>query len=173
MEELPLVNTFACYILGFIIAKLLYCQYRKKLAKPLLDSKFYALQTVMPKERVRCNNAPLYWNKIVLSTQISPFVLWLFGCGHAAFSVRRSVGPSVWWSINIESKSVKTRIYDAAVRVVYLWEWAWGGRGYGLGMYAPTHPSLKIVTPYHLFLNIFEVCLNWYLKFHHCEIKWQ
>ena len=49
-----------------------------------------------------------------------------------------SIDLSVHQSVMIESKSVKTRIYDAAVMIVCVCEWAWGGEGMPL----PTRPQV-------------------------------
>ena len=91
-----------------------------------------------------------------------PFPLYkiveLFSCGHATLYEALSVRPSVSWSVTLELKTRKTRIYDTAVVIVCVWVCecvagvVGGGVGVRLGVGCPCPPVRNdIVTPRHLF----------------------
>ena len=59
-------------------------------------------------------------------------------------SVRLSVVPSVRWSVMIQLKSSKTRIFEFAVVIVCMSECVWVGQGPGLDEgYTPTRTQLS------------------------------
>ena len=100
------------------------------------------------------------WKPNLTKTSSPDFFLrYIFSCGHATLKE----ALSVHWSVTLELKMRKTRVYDTAVFIVCAYECVFvllKLLGWGWGLEAPPLPSATILWPRVTWSSLFCFCLS-------------